>query len=294
MKTPWVLSFFACLLLVTGQGFTKSRYLDLQKNIPYESLDELRVDIEIGIADLTLEKTTGDFLLEAKIHYKESRGEPRLHFDRSGKVGYLTIKSADADENGPTYNNGRGLKSDEERWELRFSSRIPTSFSLDLGLVDGTIDMSSLKITDLNISSGLSDLELFFDEPNSEIMNELKIECGLGDFNAYNLGNANFQTLRVESGLGSVTLDLSGNWRQAEAEMKVEVGLGAAKVEVPASLGLEVNAEDNFLSALDLYRDLVKIRKGTHRSENWESAVHRLIIDAEVGMGSLKVVKLAR
>jgi hypothetical protein len=130
---------------------------------------------------------------------------------------------------------------------------------------------------------------MIFDEPNSEKMRELKVDCGLGEFTGKGFGNANFQRLRVEGGLGTVRLDLFGQWRLPEVEARVEVGLGSARLEVPDSLGVEINANDNFLSSIDLDRGFLKIRDGRHRTSNWEGAAHRLVIDAEVGLGSLKI-----
>jgi hypothetical protein len=166
---------------------------------------------------------------------------------------------------------------------------VAADFEIEVGLVDGEINMTGLRVSDLSISSGLSDLELTFDEPNAVQMKELAIECGLGDFTAFNLGNANFERARLESGLGSIKADLSGAWKIAEVEMTIEVGLGSARLEIPENLGLEINADENFLSSLDLDMDLREVRSGRHRSENWESATCRLIIDADVGLGSLKV-----
>ncbi len=290
MKTARIL-FAACLALIASSpSWSRDRYDDLVKNIPYEDIQELRVKIEIGVADLLMERVQGDNLLEAKIHYKTKRGEPRIRYDRSGDVGYLTIKSPEADnedeENGKSI---RGLNSGDETWELRFSPKVETSFEIEVGLVDGEINMTGLKVSDLSISAGLSDLELTFDEPNPTRMRELAIECGLGDFKAYNLGNANFERARLESGLGSIRADMSGAWKMPEVEMSVEVGLGSARLEIPEALGLEVNADDNFLSSLDLDLAMREVRSGRHRSDNWEAATCRLIINADVGLGSLKV-----
>jgi hypothetical protein len=295
MKLRWILPLVGLLatvwmLAIPAAARDSDQYRDLKKDIPFETLDELKVDVEIGVADILVEKTEGNNLLEAKIRYKVKRGEPIIKFDRSGKVGYLTIKSAENDEDGGhEYKGIHGLKSGEERWELRFSTRVPIIFTMDLGLVDGTLDMTGLKVVDMEVSSGLSDLSMYFDTPNPEKMRELKIDCGLGEFTGKGFGNANFQRLRVEGGLGSVKLDLSGQWQVPDAEVRVEIGLGSARLEVPEALGIEVNAADNFLSSIDLDRGFLKIRDGRHRTENWSEAVHRLVIDAEVGLGSLKI-----
>jgi hypothetical protein len=277
------------LTALAGPGWCKGqeKYDDLNKKISFEKLDELQVEIEIGVAELNIAQCAEDLLFEGKIHYLKKRGEPRIEFNRSGKTGYLIIKSADSgDHDEHTY---KGLSSSDETWDLRFNSKIPIRFDIEVGLVDGTVDLTGMRVANLTVSSGLSNLELSFFEPNAETLQEMRIECGLGDFKGVRLGNANFRRMRVEGGLGSVKLDLSGQWRQPETQIKVEVGLGSARLEIPASLGVEVTAQDNFLSSLEIDRGIREIRKGLYRTANWEDAGNRLIIDAEVGLGSFKI-----
>lgn len=285
MKTNGIIPLISLLLILPLTADGGGRYKDLEKTIPYEDIDELQVDIEIGIADLIIEQAEGDHLLEAKINYNVRRGEPEIRFKRSGKVGYLTIESGDKDKD---YDKD-GDKKGDERWELRFSPKVPISFDIEVGLVDGTLDMTGLKVIGLDISGGLSDIDLSFDKPNSEEIEEIYIEVGLGELTASGLGNANFKTLKLETGLGSAKLDLSGKWRIPEAEIKLEVGLGSARIDVPEEVAVEVLKEENFLSTVNLDRSIREVRKGLHRSANWDDAKYRVTIDAEVGLGSIKV-----
>ncbi|MFH1861611.1 MAG: toast rack family protein [bacterium] len=295
MKNRWLPILLGLALLAPGFCFAKKNYKDMESKIPYQELDELRVTIELSMAELTLGQTQGNNLLEAKIHYQERRDEPTIHFEQKGKIGYLTIKSGekeDDDDKGISIKVGRmsiAGSRDEETWELLFSPKVRTSFEISLGLVDGELDLTDLRVYDLSIESGLADLELTFDRPNTEIIENMKFEVGLGDLKANKLGNANFKMLRVETGLGSADLDFSGKWQVKDAEMKIEVGLGSAEITIPETIGVEVQAEEGFLSSVDLDRDIKKIRKGLHRSKNWESAGQRFVIDAEVGLGSLDI-----
>jgi hypothetical protein len=290
MQGRWSFSVLCLAWLLPAAGLAGTTYKDLEKNIPFEQISELRVKVEIGVANISFDRVQGNNLLEAKIHYRDRDGEPRIKFETSGKVGYLTIRSNESgDEQEKEVFSKRDLNKGEENWELRFTTKVPIAFNIELGLVDGEVNLSGMQIEDLNLSGGLSDLTLRFDEPNPLSLDEIKIECGLGEFKAEKMGNANFRRLRVDGGLGSIDLDLSGQWRVAEAELRIGVGLGSARVELPENLGVEVNADNNFLSSISLARDIRMVRSGIHRSENWSSAEHRLTIDAEVGLGSLKI-----
>ena len=264
----------------------RDKYDRLQKNIPYEALDELQVEIDIGIAELILGKAKGDNLLEADINYKVKRGEPEIRFRKSGKTGYLTIESGDRDDD---YDDKDHDSKGDETWKLLFSPKVKIAFDMDIGLVDGELNMTDLRVIEISISGGLSDITLDFDEPNKEEIDDIRIEVGLGDFTGNNLGNANFRNLKLECGLGSAELNLEGDWRVPEAEMNVEVGLGSAKIYVPSKLGIEVAKDESFLSSVSLDRDLDEVRDGLYRNDNWHDAEHRISIDTDVGLGSVKV-----
>lgn len=283
MKAHWIIPAISLMLILPTQVEAKGRYEEMQQIIPYEDLDKLEVEIEIGAAELFIGRAQENNLFEAEITYNAKHEKPEIRFKKSGKVGYLTIKSKDRDED-----NFKDRKSDEH-WELLFSPRVPISFKTEIGLVDGDLDMTGLKVVDLHMGGGLSDINLTFDEPNSEEIDEIYIEVGLGEFNARQLGHANFHKLTLENGLGSAKLNLSGQWRVREAEIKLEVGLGSARIEVPEDIGVEVLKEDNFLSSVNLDRALQKVRKELYRTANWEDAPHRVSIEAEVGLGSVKV-----
>lgn len=285
MRMKWFIIAVSMLLIVPVITGAKDRYKTLLEIIPFENIDELEVEIDIGIAELTTGRAKGDNLLEAEIHYNVRRGEPEIRFRRSGKMGYLTIESGDRDKD---WDDDHGDR-DDETWELLFSPKVKIAFEIDIGLVDGKLDMTGLKIVDLRISGGLSDIELDFDEPNEEEIEEIRIEVGLGDFTANNLGNANFHSLDLECGLGSADLDLTGAWSIEEAEMNLEVGLGSAKIWVPEIVALEVSKDDNFLSSVNLDRSLCEVRDGLYRTANWDDADYRLTIDTDIGLGSIKV-----
>ncbi len=284
MRAKWMIPIISILLIIPACVSAKDRLETLLEKIPFEAIDELEVEIDIGIADLNIGQAKGDNILEADIRYNTRRGEPEIRFKRSGKVGYLTIESGDRDRD---YDDDKDF--DDETWELLFTPKVKIAFEMDIGLVDGKLDMTGLRIVDLRISGGLSDIDLDFDEPNKEEIDEIRIEVGLGDFNGNNLGNANFRKLNLECGLGGAELDLAGEWRIDEAEMSVEVGLGSAKIWVPEILGVEVSKNDNFLSSVSLDRSLREVRDDLYRTANWDDAKTQLTIDTEVGLGSIKV-----
>ncbi|MCX6640379.1 MAG: toast rack family protein [bacterium] len=287
MKWKWITTAISMMLILPPISMAQNKLEHLQWVVPFEEIKEFRVELEIGAADLRIGKVQGDNLLEAKIEYLASRGKPEMDYHRTGSIGKLHIISAEQDDEKNSHI--RGIHKDSEQWELLLSSKVPMDLTLEMGLVDGIIDLTGMRIINLNLSGGLSDIEISFNEPNPEEIAVAKIEVGLGEFNGIKLGNANFRKLTLDNGLGRANLDLSGLWRVSRADLDLQVGLGKAVVTVPKNLGIEVTAEDNFLSSVDLDRLIAKISDGVFRTANWDKASTQLKILAEAGLGSIKV-----
>jgi hypothetical protein len=290
MFSKWVLAALPVMLILSPAYAAVKKFEQLNRTIAFDQISELELEIEIGEADLKIGQVAGDNLLEAKIDYLLSRGEPIIEYHRTGNVGRLHIISGDQGEEKDQHN--RGLHEYDEKWELNFTTKIPLNIDLQMGMVDAEVNLSGMRVINLDLSGGLSDVEIAFNEPNKEEIDEIKIDVGLGDFNGIGLGNANFHRLNLNTGLGKADLDLSGVWKIARADVVLEVGLGRAIVVIPRKIGIEVSAEENFLSSIDLDRLIAKIDDGLYRTSNWNSAATRLNIQAEAGLGGIKI-KLA-
>jgi hypothetical protein len=155
-----------------------------------------------------------------------------------------------------------------------------------MGACEATVDLTGLKISQLELSTGASEIELYFDKPNKEVMRKMKIDAGVGELKAVNLGNANCRKINFEGGVGGYELDFGGEW-QSDCEAYVELGLGDLTIEVPRAIGVKLIAEKTFLTSLDLEGF---IHKGDiYYSEGYDKAKHRLILKVEAGLGSVSI-----
>jgi predicted membrane protein len=152
------------------------------------------------------------------------------------------------------------------------------------------MELGGMNITDMNLSNGLSSTELNFSEPVKKAVQELELETGLGKFRAKNLGNAKFEELSFDCGLGSATLDFHGESAE-RSEVSVDVGLGSVTLILPEKLGVRIEAEKSFLSGLSLDSDF-RQKDGYYYTENWNSAEKRMHIELSVGLGSISVERI--
>jgi hypothetical protein len=90
----------------------------------------------------------------------------------------------------------------------------------------------------------------------------------------------------VDAGVGNVVLGFQGDW-QGDAEVSVEMGLGALELRFPEGLGVRL-VKDTFLTSLDS-EGLVK-RGDSYYSLDWEEAENQITVTVDAAFGSINVV----
>jgi hypothetical protein len=177
-------------------------------------------------------------------------------------------------------------------WELVLSTRYETELTMEIGACNAEMDFGGLPITELRLDIGAASGVIEFSKPNPKRMELLDIDVGAASVIFKKLGNANFGELNFDCGASSADLDLRGEFR-GESRMDVSVGVGSANIVIPEGLAVRVEgADDHWLSSVDIDDlDLERVRRGIYESEDFQDATDRLIIDLDVGMGSVEVYR---
>lgn len=169
--------------------------------------------------------------------------------------------------------------------DLRLSPDVPMDLDLDFGAVEADIELGGLRIRSLDIETGASDSEVVFSTPNPLDCEHLDVSMGAAALSLEGLGNANCAMVRVDGGVGDMTLDFTGDWRRS-MEAEINMALGSLTLVVPADIGVRVDKE-TFLTGFDAAR--FDKRDGVFYSTNWETARHRLTVDLSGAFGSVNV-----
>ena len=219
---------------------------------------------------------------------------PMVSYEVVGNEGRLTVKMSsqkkgknedydldwDSDENielGDMYDN---------ECHLDFSDRIPINLKMDLGLVQGNLDLGGLKLSDCDITTAVSQVKIDFSEPNLIEMKYMDIECGVGKFRLENLGNANFSTLNFDAGVGSYELDFSGRLHR-NADVDLEIGMGKLVVYLPRNIGVRMRVDKSFLCSFDI--DDVYKQDDTYTNDNWGKVAANLDMRIDAGVAKVRV-----
>jgi hypothetical protein len=185
-----------------------------------------------------------------------------------------------------TRHNIRWRKDDSQEMDLLLPRDVDLDLDLEFGAVRADLDLGGLRMSRVKLHTGASESRVDISEPNPLRMSTADLEVGAADFQVRNLGNLNAERITVDAGVGNVVLDFRGDW-QGDAEVSVDMGLGALELRFPEGLGVQL-IKDTFLTSLDS-EGLVK-RGDSYYSLDWEQADHRVTVSVDAAFGSIDVV----
>jgi len=157
---------------------------------------------------------------------------------------------------------------------------------VNTGVGDARLSLSGLQISRLDFESGVGGSRLSSYEPNVVPCDFIRIKNGVGSMDAVGLGNLNFRELEFEGGVGGADLDFTGAWKR-DADVRIQVGVGAVTLRMPRELGVRVEAEKHFLSGLHL--DGFNKRDAYYYSESYDRAKIRVSVRVATGVGGFRI-----
>jgi hypothetical protein len=163
------------------------------------------------------------------------------------------------------------------KWDLRLGKK-PMSLSIEAGAYEGTLDLSGIPITHLDISDGASNAKVQFNQPNPAQMDTLTYKTGASNVELHGLSFANFERMEFSGGAGNYTLDFSGSL-QRDATVIVNGGVSETKIILPKGMK----------SVIDFKGGLTNIStKGTWTSDgpHYESAGEGSTLTMQITIGA--------
>lgn len=257
----------------------------------------MRMEVEYAAGRLDVRPAEGGLLYEARMRYDAERLEPVRSFRREDGTAIVGLGLGtgdgefrlDLDWSRPDLGLGEldleGFEGDPGRMELRLGRDVPTDLELAVGASETRMELGGIPLTRFRMATGASETRISFDEANPVTMEELRVKAGASDFRMEGLGNARFETMRFEGGIGDVTLDFSGAW-SADARATVKMGLGSLRLRVPSDLGVRLEKATVLTSFSAV--GFVEV-DGAYRTENWDRAEHRLQLEVDAAFGTIEV-----
>ncbi|WP_066057514.1 toast rack family protein [Robertmurraya korlensis] len=178
-----------------------------------DKAEELELEVNMGAGELTLEQGSKDWVIgEAKYNNKDL--EPEVSYKLTGDTGKIAIDQSKSED--INVNKG-GLKNE---WNLQVTNDVPIGLIVNSGASTSTLNLTGLKLEDLQINAGVGDLTVDLS----------------GDW------KKSFD-VNMDMGVGVTTLILPKN---VGVKVISEKGLGVRSVEGLSSEGDGVYVNDKF------------------------------------------------
>jgi hypothetical protein len=181
----------------------------------------VEVNLNVGAAQLNLSGGADD-LVNGTLVSNIPDWDPKVEYTD----GTLEISQKDTSIN--------GIPSNKlvNKWDLKFTNKIPLMMTINAGAYQGKMDLGGIDLMKLAISDGASDVDLSFSKPNPGEMETFDYNSGASNVKLSDLANANFKEMKFQAGAGTYSLDFSGDLRQS-ADVSIDAGVSTIKISVP-------------------------------------------------------------
>ena len=252
------------------------RTIESSRQLRGDSAAVVRVEYAAGTLELV--PTSGNLLYRMTLRYDAERSVPLSMF----QGGAVTIGTRSAASGG--WKSGT---REANTFRAELTQRVPIRLALELGATRADIQLGGMRLTDLELRAGASEVRLDVDAPNQESLAEFDLDVGAADITLRRAGNLRAAHVRINVGAGSLDYDLDGVWDR-EIELSANVAVGTLKLRVPTDVGLRVTAR-TFLAGFER-AGLVK-RGDAWYSPDYDAAPRRANVRVTAVLGGFEIIR---
>jgi hypothetical protein len=230
-----LLVFLALALVAPAAGAQTMRSMSVSRQLHGET--RLRASIAFGAGEVSIQPAPDGTLYAADLTWDADRFVPRTRYDAA--AAHLAVALEPTGGAGVRVVSARRL---EQRAVIALSPATELDLDATVGAADATLELGGLRIAELRVRTDATRATVRFSRPNPGACSRAEFRSGAAELAVVHLGDAGCRGVRVEGGVGTVTLDLAGAW-PAEAELDVSVTLGSVRLRVPRDLGVRLTLE---------------------------------------------------
>jgi len=218
-------------------------------------------------------------LYRMSLSYDADRFVPLSHYDPSTNAATLGVDRAGG---GFRVVSRSQLQQDAV---VELSPRTDLSLSLSLGAVEADVELGGLRLSDLRVEAGASRTALHFSQPNPIRCRTADISAGAAEISVLQLGNSHCDRLRVEGGIGRMTLDFGGTWTSSQVA-ELSLAVTELRLRLPRKVGVRITM-DRFLAS---FEPAGLVRRGDEWvSPDYDRSERHLDIALRTTVGAVKV-----
>lgn len=251
-----------------------------QLRIPTPAEEPVSLKLAFAAGEISLRPGASRDLVEGEARWNVAQLEPEVT-----SSGNQVVLSSGRAEGFTDFDFNFDFRFDEDtinHWDLALGSA-PMDLEIAGGAFQGDIELGGLSLRSLEISSGASELDLAFSEPNQVGMERFDFNTGASSVELRGLANARFERMNFNGGAGGFTLDFSGDLTQ-DTEVTIDAALSDLEILVPADMNVRLQVEGALAD--------VEVPSGFSRSGGaylQEGSGPTLTLSVEIGAGQVEV-----
>ncbi|HKI95409.1 MAG TPA: LiaF domain-containing protein [Gemmatimonadales bacterium] len=241
----------------------------------------LAVHVEFAVGHFGLQAAPAGQLYRADLLYDADKFTPTVTYDPTTHALEASIDGSD-NHGDVHYRNGS-----RQHLYLELDPDVPLALDLKFGAAVAAMDLGGLTLSRAEIQTGASADTLRVSSPTKGTCSSFSIKVGAAEFIGDQLGNLQCADFSVETGIGSVDLDLSGSWPKGTSRnVRIKAGLAKVRITLPRGLGVRLH-EERFLSSTD--RPGFTKRGSDYYSTGYDSAAAHLELNVSTTMGVMEI-----
>ena len=261
----------------------------LEYQYKLKKFDAVRVYFDCSIGNLKIRPSNNRYYIDGKVIYNADMPEPKLKFSDKNNIARLDLKVKPNSSSPSTSTLSSLIDKGNDNYKINFQlpTKIATDMNFNFGLGNVDLDFSGIRISNLIMDCGLSDVTLVSEKPNIISCDNIQISTGISDFNSVGLGNFNSSKYTFDVGMGSAEIDMSGSVNN-DTSVKIEVSVGSLELRLPSNTNINLSINQNMLSSVNV-KDLVSTGEGRYESKDYQKRWSSMNIEISVGIGSVDV-----
>ncbi len=283
------------ILIVTVLNILNAKQDNTKLDFQYKlkKFDALRVYFDIGIGNLVLTPNNNRYILTSDIHFNPNLKKPIVDLSDKNNIAKLDVKinphkNFNRESSKALFNNLMEDGSDNYKLNFQMPSKISTDINFKFGIGKVNLDFTNLRISQLKMDCGLSDVTMINKKSNLVKCEIVQIETGVADFNSSGLGNFNASKYVFDIGMGSADIDLSGS-NNRDCDLKINVSVGSLELTLPKNKNIELKINKNMFSSINV-DGLVSKGEGEYISKENQKRWSTIKTEISVGLGSLDII----
>ena len=266
-------------------------YKTLEYQYKIKKYDALRVYFDCSIGNLIMKPSKNRYIITGNINYNSAMAKPAVELTNKNNISRLDLKvkpDKTSDNNTKSFINSL-IEDGNDNYKINFEmpTKMSTDMNLNFGLGKVDLDFSGLRIAQLVMNCGLSDVSLVNTKSNIINCEKIHISTGVSDFNSLGLGNFNASKYIFDVGMGSAEIDMSGSANK-NSDLKIDVTVGSLELKLPKNTNIELIINKNMLSSVNV-KGLISSGDGEYTSRNTQKRWATMKAEISVGLGSVDI-----